>query len=158
MVKEVDQLLYREAQLLDAGRFDEWLELLAPDLRYWAPVRADVFRSEEASNETNRLPLFDETKDSLTLRVKRLATGLAWSEIPTTRTRRFISNIVVEAEGDGLFKVHSNFMLFRSRSAGDETLMVGCREDRWSGSGAWLLKERKILIDHRTVENMSLFL
>jgi 3-phenylpropionate/cinnamic acid dioxygenase small subunit len=158
MTTDVEQLLYREAHLLDSGRFQEWLELLAPDLRYWAPVRAEVHRAQERENEASRLPLFDETKASLALRISRLDTGLAWVENPATRTRRFVTNVVVEEEAGGLVHVRSNLMLFRSRSFADETILVGCREDKWSRSDAWLLRERKILIDHCTVENMSLLL
>jgi len=158
MTREVEQLLYREAQLLDSGRFQEWLELLAPDLRYWAPVRAEVHRAQERENEASRLPLFDETKASLALRISRLDTGLAWVENPATRTRRFVTNVVVEEEAGGLVHVRSNLMLFRSRSFADETTLVGCREDKWSRPDRWLLRERKILIDHCTVENMSLLL
>src|SRR5205823_3283906 len=34
----VAAFLYREAELLDHGRFEEWLELLAAELQYRAPV------------------------------------------------------------------------------------------------------------------------
>jgi 3-phenylpropionate/cinnamic acid dioxygenase small subunit len=158
MTGEVEQLLYHEAHLLDSGGFQEWLELLAPDLRYWAPVRADVPRKEEKENEESRLPLFDETKASLALRISRIETGLAWVENPPTRTRRFVTNIAVLKEASGLVHVRSNLMLFRSRSFADETILVGFREDKWSRSDKWLLRERKIVIDHCTVENMSLLL
>ena len=158
MTSEVEQLLYREAYLLDSGEFQAWLELLAPDLRYWAPVRAEVNRKQETEGEASRLPLFDETKASLALRISRLDTGLAWVENPATRTRRFVTNIFVEKEANGLLHVRSNLLLFRSRSFVDETILVGCREDNWARADRWLLKERKILIDHCTVENMSLLL
>lgn len=158
MTSEVEQLLYREAHLLDSGEFQEWLELLAPDLRYWAPVRAEVNRKQETEGEASRLPLFDETKASLALRISRLETGLAWVENPATRTRRFVTNIFVEKEANELLHVRSNLLLFRSRSFVDETILVGCREDNWSRADRWLLKERKILIDHCTVENISLLL
>ena len=158
MTSDVEQLLYREAHLLDSGEFREWLELLAPDLRYWAPVRAEVHRKQEREDEASRLPLFDETKASLALRISRLETGLAWVENPATRTRRFVTNIVAENEASGLVHVRSNLLVFRSRSFADETILVGCREDKWSRSDSWLLRNRKILIDHCTVENMSLLL
>jgi dibenzofuran dioxygenase subunit beta len=158
MADEIERLLYREAHLLDSSRFDDWLELLAPDLRYWAPVRAELPVEQETENEPNRLLLFDETKSSLTLRIKRLYTGLAWVENPTTRSRRFISNVVVEGEVDGIVSVRSYFLMLRSRGFSDETMLMGCRDDRWSRSEQWLLKERKILIDHCRVENMSLLI
>ena len=98
------------------------------------------------------------SKASLALRISRLDTGLAWVENPTTRTRRFVTNVIAEKEANGLLLVRSNLILFRSRSFTDETILVGCREDKWSSSDEWLLRERKILIDHCTVENMSLLL
>jgi 3-phenylpropionate/cinnamic acid dioxygenase small subunit len=153
-----EQLLYREAHLLDCGLFQEWLELMAPDLRYWAPVRANVGRTREAEGEPNRLPLFDETRASLGMRISRLATGLAWVDIPQTRTRRFISNVVAEDAPDGTVNIRSNFMVFRSRSFGEEWFVVGCRADKWSESDGWLLHERKIILDHCTVESLPLFL
>jgi 3-phenylpropionate/cinnamic acid dioxygenase small subunit len=158
MTGDVEQLLYREAHLLDSGAFHEWLELLAPDLRYWAPVRAEVSRERESADEQIRLPLFDETKASLALRISRLDTGLAWVENPATRTRRFVTNVMVDSESNGLVHVRSNLLLFRSRSFTDETILAAGREDEWSRSAKWLLKERKIRIDHGTVENMSLLL
>ena len=158
MTCDVEQLLYQEAHLLDSGQFHAWLELLAPDVRYWAPVRAEVPRGQESEDETGRLLLFDETKASLALRISRLDTGLAWVENPPTRTRRFVTNVVTEKEEHGLVHVRSNLLLFRSRSFVDETILAGCREDKWSRAEKWLLKERKVLIDHGTVENMSLLL
>lgn len=158
MIVDVEQLLYHEAHLLDSGLFHDWLELMALNLRYWAPVRAEVPGKQEMEDETSRLPLFEETKASLILRVNRLDTGLAWTEIPPTRTRRFISNITSERETNSLVRVRSNFMVFRSRSFVEEWIVVGCREDKWSRSDKWLLRERKIILDHCTVENISLFL
>lgn len=158
MIADVEKLLFREAHLLDSGLFDEWLELMALNVRYWAPVRAMVAGKEEAETESSRLPLFDETKASLRLRVSRLQTGLAWVETPPSRTRRFISNVTAEKDADGIVHVRSNFMVFRSRSFAEEWFVVGCRDDRWTKSDNWLLRERKITLDHCTVENMSLFL
>jgi 3-phenylpropionate/cinnamic acid dioxygenase small subunit len=159
MSSEIEQLLYHEAYLLDSGLFQEWLELLSSDMRYWAPVRAEVTREQEKLNEGKRLPLFNETKASLTLRISRIQTGLAWVENPPARTRRFISNIMFKPDDTAeSLRVRSNFLLFKSRSFTDETIMVGSREDKWRRSDRWLLSERKILIDHCTVENMSLLL
>jgi 3-phenylpropionate/cinnamic acid dioxygenase small subunit len=158
MIAEVCDLLYHEAELLDAGRFDEWLALLAPDLRYWAPSRADLPRAAEQAGEADRLPLFDESRESLTLRIRRLETGLAWSETPATRTRRLIGNVRCEAGSAERLQVRSNVLIWRSRSPGGESILAGARQDVWSHMPHWQLHERKIVIDHRTVENLSLLL
>lgn len=36
---EILDLLHREAELLDEGRLDEWLDLLTDDVTYQMPVR-----------------------------------------------------------------------------------------------------------------------
>lgn len=156
MIEGVDQLLYHEAYLLDSGLYKDWLGLLSPDIRYWAPVRANVSRQQE--DESPGFPLFDENKASLSLRVSRLETGLAWVEVPATRSRRFISNIVAKDGGDGTVHVRSNFIVFRSRSSAEEWMLVGCREDRWTRSEKWMLLERMIRFDQRALENISLFI
>jgi 3-phenylpropionate/cinnamic acid dioxygenase small subunit len=158
MIDDAEKLLYHEAHLLDSGMFHDWLKLMAPDVRYWAPVRAEVTRKQEADSEDRRLPLFDETRASLELRVSRLDTGLAWVEIPPTRTRRFISNVHAEPDADGVLRVRSNFIVFRSRGFTEQWMVVGCREDRWTKSEAWLLRERKITLDHCTLDNLSILL
>lgn len=155
---DIEQLLFHEAYLLDEGDWRNWLSLLADDIRYWAPVRAELPRQQEQATERSRLPIFDETKDSLALRVSRLESGLAWIEIPQTRTRRFIANVMAERDAAGYVRVRSNFMVFRSRGFSEEWLVVGCRDDTWSDVGGWQLKERKIVLDHSTLENLSVFL
>ncbi len=155
---KIDQLLFHEAYLLDSGDWRNWLALLADDVRYWAPVRAELPRQQEQETERSRLPIFDETKDSLTLRVNRLESGYAWVEIPPTRTRRLITNIADTRSTGGLVNVRSNFLVFRSRSVAEEWLIVGSREDIWSDHDGWQLKERKIMLDQCALENLSVLL
>ena len=99
-IREVEQFLYREARLLDNRQFHEWLELLTDDLRYWMPIRSNRYpvnskaitildgsRYEESEvSSENDLALMDEDKDSLTRRIDRLDTGMAWAEDPPSRT------------------------------------------------------------------------
>ena len=109
-IREVEQFLYREARLLDARRFDDWLDMLAEDIKYWAPLRSNRYpayskaisildgsRYEEGEfSREDELAIMDEDKDSLTRRIRRLDSGMAWAEDPPSRTRHFVSNIEVE--------------------------------------------------------------
>ena len=36
--RAVEQFLYRQAEILDDRRWDEWLDLFAEDGRYWMPA------------------------------------------------------------------------------------------------------------------------
>ena len=47
LAQEVAEFLYREAELLDERRYDEWLALLADDIRYWMPMRRNVKFGED---------------------------------------------------------------------------------------------------------------
>ena len=40
--QDVEDFLYREMELLDERRFEEWLELFAEDLVYFMPMRRNT--------------------------------------------------------------------------------------------------------------------
>ena len=42
LTQEIAQFLYTEAEILDERQYDEWLNLLADDIRYWMPIRRNV--------------------------------------------------------------------------------------------------------------------
>ena len=43
---EVEDFLYREADLLDERRYEEWLDLFTEDAHYWMPLRRNVPREK----------------------------------------------------------------------------------------------------------------
>jgi 3-phenylpropionate/cinnamic acid dioxygenase small subunit len=143
---EIEQFLYREVRLLDERKFDEWLNLLSEDIRYWIPVRETRYGGGVCGE--GELAYVDGDKKMLELRVKRLGTGLAWAEEPPSRTRHFVMNVeVVRDEGDEV-EVHSNVLVFQSRYATYEQFYVGKREDRLRREdGQWKLAYRKIILD-----------
>ena len=128
---EVEQFYYHEAALLDARRFDEWLELLTPDIHYWMPIRRTVTIAN-ADREFTRpgdMAFFDDDKSLLEARVRKLGTGFSWSEDPPSRTRHMIHNVRVLEDGDEL-AVESNFHLYRTRLDSEEDSWIGLRRDR----------------------------
>jgi 3-phenylpropionate/cinnamic acid dioxygenase small subunit len=175
VVREIERFLYREARLLDERRFHEWLELLTDDIRYWMAARSNRYpRSskaiaildparyvEEDLTGDEELAILDETKATLAARVARLDTGMAWAEDPPSRTRHLVANIDVEP-GDSAseFKVHANFIVYRSRAETEEDFYVGARQDllRRVG-GQWKIARRKLTLDQNvlTAKNVSIF-
>ncbi len=160
---EFEELLYHEAWLLDNDKLEEWLDLFADTIRYWAPVRSNLQAGQEDLLRPHLLAHFDDDKISLTLRVKRLRTGAAHAEEPRSRIRHFVSNVqILETHGPDRapdrVKVGSNFQVFRSRWEGTEHLFVGCREDWWRRmDNTWKNEERFILLDHNVLENVTVF-
>ena len=94
--QEIEDFLYREADLLDERRYDEWLALLAEDVRYWMPMRRNVKvddREREFTREGRDISWFDEGKETLTRRVRQIQTGIHWAEEPVSRISHLVSNI-----------------------------------------------------------------
>src|SRR5215831_1324381 len=51
--QEIEEFLYHEADLLDERRYEDWLALVAEDVRYWMPMRRNV-KVGEAEREFTR--------------------------------------------------------------------------------------------------------
>ena len=93
---EVEQLLYLEARLLDDWDLDAWLTLYTPDARYVVPT-TDLPEGDPRSD----LVFIDDDRDRMAARVVRLQGRHAHREYPWSRTRRFVSNVMVTAvDGD----------------------------------------------------------
>jgi len=175
IIREIEQFLYHEARLLDDRKFHEWLDLLTDDIRYWMPVRSNRYPviskaisildgsryEEDELSKEGELAILDEDKDSLTRRVARLDTGMAWAEDPPSRTRHFVSNVELEPGAtDSELKVYSNFIMYRTRGETEQDFYVGKREDilRKEG-GQWKVAYRKIVLDQTVLlaKNVSNF-
>jgi len=154
-----EELLVDEAWLLDTDRLEDWLDLFTDDVRYWAPVRANMPTGMERLDRTHLLTHFDEGKFTLGLRVKRLRTGFAHAEEPRSRLRHFVSNVrILDAADPSRVQVSSNIMIFRSREGRDEHLFVGQRRDWWRREDErWRIQERYIIVDHDVIENITIF-
>ena len=175
LIREVEQFLYREARMLDDRQFHRWLDLLTDDIRYWMPVRSNRYpvsskaisildgaryEEEEVSKE-GELAIMDEDKDSLTRRIDRLDTGMAWAEDPPSRTRHMISNVEIEpGPSENELTVYSNFLMYRSRAETEQDFYVGSRQDTLRKvDGQWKIAYRKIVLDQNVLlaKNVSNF-
>ena len=153
LLLEVEQFLYREAQLLDERRYHEWLELFTEDVRYWVPIRESVLGQPEAITDGGSLAIshFDDDRATLEQRVRRLDTGLAHAETPPSRTRHLITNIRVEGDAETVV-AYSNFLLFQGRREHADYFFLGSREDRLRKvNGEWRIAQRKVTLDHITL-------
>jgi 3-phenylpropionate/cinnamic acid dioxygenase small subunit len=76
---EIERFFSAEAELLDERRFDDWLELLHDDIRYWMPIARNVRFNQpelEYTREGAEANWFDEGKDTLKKRVLQLQGGV----------------------------------------------------------------------------------
>lgn len=161
----IEQFLYLEAELLDDMRIAEWIDLMADDLRYVMPIRRNLGPRERKSAWTkpDELAYFDESKDNLRLRLRKLQSGAAWAEEPPSLTRHMISNIRARAVGGGEYDVRSDFLVYRCRSERQTDFLIGERHDRLrcvETAAKFEIVSRRILLDQTTflANNLSIFL
>jgi biphenyl 2,3-dioxygenase subunit beta len=128
---EVEQFYYTETALLDARSYDDWVQLFTDDTHYFMPIRRTMSRREldKEFTKPGEMAFFDDTKEILLARVRKVNSGTAWAEDPPSRTRHLVTNIrITDTAGDEL-TVSSNFLLYRTRLKSEEDQWVGSRED-----------------------------
>jgi PAH dioxygenase small subunit len=146
--------LHREAELLDTYKFDAWLGLFSDDIDYQMPLRTTRFLTEGDGFED--FGLMSENRASLTTRVRRLETEFAWAEVPPSRTRHFVSNVIVEQEGEEL-EVRMGFIVTRTRQDLDYQMYTGQRIDRLLPDGdSFKISRRRILADQTVITATNL--
>jgi 3-phenylpropionate/cinnamic acid dioxygenase small subunit len=146
--QDVERFLFREARLLDEARYDDWLALLTDDVRYWMPVRETTGNNAEAVRGAGEMTFFDDDKEFLQARIKRLHTGLAHAETPPSRTRHFLSNFEIDERADGELDASCNMIVYQTRLERTEAFYVGRRQDRLRRlGGEWRIAARKIVLD-----------
>ena len=112
-------------------------------------------------SKPGELALFEETKETLRTRVARLATGMAWSEVPPSRTRHLVTNVQVESgENESELRVRSYFMVYRTQLEHSQDVFVGERDDVLRKVGDdWKIARRTIILDQAVLQspNLSIF-
>jgi 3-phenylpropionate/cinnamic acid dioxygenase small subunit len=89
--EEVEDLLYRQAALLDARRWQEWVDLFIEGGIYWMPVQPSQ------SDWVSEPSIFAEDKLMMEIRMGRLNHPNAWSQAALWGTNHLVSNVVVES-------------------------------------------------------------
>lgn len=86
----VEQLLYREARLIDERRFAEWEGLWDEDGTYWVPANGP------GTDPDRQVSLIYDNRSRLHSRVERYAGGKAFSQQPPPRTVHVVANVEID--------------------------------------------------------------
>ncbi len=163
LVREIEEFLYHEADLLDERQFEAWLDLLTEDIRYWMPMRRNVKFDDQDSENTRELQdmnWFDEGKETLTQRVRQILTGVHWAEEPLSRVSHMVSNVrLLEATPEEV-QVKCRFLIYRNRQQDETDFFVGKREDTLRKvDGEWKIARRKVILDQNVLlaKNLTVF-
>lgn len=160
----VEKFLLREARLLDAERYEEWLGMLAPDIHYWMPGVQSVYRKGTTpAYDPDRMAYFDDDLLLLRRRVTRFLHNTAWAEDPPTRHCHIISGIETLLTGNpDEYLVHSVFVNCRGRNETEQDVLHGRRRDilRRYPENTFRLARREIYIPQAVLlaKNLNTFL
>ena len=119
--KEIEEFLYLEAALADESRYQEWEELLEPDMIYWVP------RGEGNFDPRRDVSLVNDNRARLATRLRQLRTGTRHSQTPPSQMSRLLSNILPRRIGEKEYHVRSNFALFEMQLQSMERVVT------WAG-------------------------
>ncbi|WP_024510483.1 3-phenylpropionate/cinnamic acid dioxygenase subunit beta [Bradyrhizobium sp. ARR65] len=166
---DVEDFYYYEADLLDARRFREWLDLLTEDISYFMPIRRNVkFGQHEARENTRRgegISWFDEDKWTLTKRVDQILTGVHYAEEPLSRITHMVTNVQIKDARPNLDQaeevdVASRILVYQNRVEYETYTLVGRRNDTLRlVDNSWKVCRREIILEQNILlaKNLTMF-
>ena len=108
--QEIEQFLYRQSELLDGKKWQDWVDLFTPDGIYWMPP------APEYKTWDGQPAIFAEDKNLMTVRMNRVLHPDAWSQRPLWETNHVVSNVQIQKVGkNGDVEVKSRFHLMELR-------------------------------------------
>lgn len=108
-LREIEQFLYHQSELLDRKAWQDYIDLFADDGIYWMPVAPDQTEWEGSPS------IFAEDKHMMEVRMGRVTHPTAWSQAPMWATNHVIGNIVIESQSTERWIVRSRFHMMELR-------------------------------------------
>lgn len=91
-VTDIQQFLFKEADLLDRREFEMWASLYTEDGILWVPLRNDA----DFEDRLHEASLVWDDRELRQIRVARLRHPAIHSQSPPARTVRLVSNVIVD--------------------------------------------------------------
>jgi 3-phenylpropionate/cinnamic acid dioxygenase small subunit len=162
---DIMHFLTMEGRCLDDADLTGWLSYLAEDILYSVPIRQTVHRSGGSGFDFKSFWIYDR-KPEITFKMERVILGdSGWSEDPASRSRRFITSVVVyKTTNENEFFVQSNILVKRGRGSASQREMEtlsGRRDDIIRRKGdSWEIARRQVLLDHTVLgtQNFAIYL
>ena len=111
-VRDIELLLYRQAECLDAKDWQGFIDLFTDDGVYWAPADPEQTTGDGVPS------IFYEDRDLMAVRMKRILHPRAWSQKTAWGTNHVVSNVVVDRRdarsGDLIVRSRFHMMEFRN--------------------------------------------
>jgi p-cumate 2,3-dioxygenase subunit beta len=149
---DVEDFLFREAELLDSWRLPEWTALYSDDARYEIASLSvkDPFDADPAKS----IFIVADDKERLNLRAGRLMKKSAHCEFPHSKTRHMISNVRVTADGNCL-RTKANFVTYRTKSGHTSRYMGEAHYLLEPDGETFRIKHKRCVLDLDTLNDQG---
>jgi 3-phenylpropionate/cinnamic acid dioxygenase small subunit len=107
--REVEQFLYRQAELLDGKHWQAYIDLFDDAGVYWMPVMREQTEWEGSPS------IFAEDKLMMEIRKGRVSHPNAWSQAPMWETNHLVGQVCIEAITPTTIEVRSRFQMMELR-------------------------------------------
>ena len=107
--REVEQLLFLQAELLDGKHWQAFIDLFADDGVYWMPVMPEQTEWEGSPS------IFAEDKLMMEIRKGRVSHPNAWSQAPMWETNHVVSHVAIESKSGDTINVRARFHMMELR-------------------------------------------
>jgi 3-phenylpropionate/cinnamic acid dioxygenase small subunit len=145
-----EDLLYREAMLLDNQDWDGWLALYLGDAQFWAPAWRD--ETTPTKDPTSELSLiYYQGKRNLEDRVWRVRSGLSVASHPLPRTAHMIGNVCVTDQNEGLVSSTFTVNLFDKRANRSHAFFGRYQHHLRFVDGQWRIAAKTIWLLNDTI-------
>lgn len=144
---DAEDLLYREALLLDRAEWDAWLALYLEDAVFWVPAWRD--ETTPTSDPEQELSLiYYRGRRNLEDRLWRIQSRQSVASQPLPRFVHSVTNVVVEETGDDWGTVSAAFVAHRHDArSGRAHAFFGRYQYRLEHDGGqWRIALKKVLL------------
>ncbi len=144
-----EEILFAEALALDEQRWNDWLAMLHPQVKYWVPAWNQGVRcTADPASELSLIYYAD--RRGLEDRVKRISSGRSAASMPLKRTSHIVANVTVIDADEQTLKVHSAFHVDTYDSRSKEIHPLFGRQthvlSRQDTGNTWLITERTTVL------------
>lgn len=139
---DYEDFLYREAELLDQWRLEEWYALFTPDSTYEVPTMG---KARDATPDSTLFYVADDYA-RLRHRVDRLLKATAHAEWPRSTHVRIVGNVRVEGADEKGTQVACSFVTYRSKNNFTDTYIGHAYYTLVDDRGQLKIRSKRILL------------
>ena len=136
--REIETLLYRQAAMLDAKAWSDWVALFSDDGIYWVPSTPDQTDWEGQPS------IFAEDRLLMEVRMGRLQHPNAWSQAAAWATNHVVGNVIIESAGPDRAEVYSRFQMMEMRRDDVRHFGGSYRHSLVRTGGRWQIRFQRV--------------